>query len=113
MDKETKIDSVIGKGTTIKGDIKTNSSIKIDGQIEGNLTISESLIAGQSSYIKGNTHCKSAIIGGKVEGNINSSEMLEFQTGAQMFGDIVCKGLIVQRGVFFEGNCRMSQKTKQ
>jgi cytoskeletal protein CcmA (bactofilin family) len=30
-----------------------------------------------------------------------------------MLGDIVCKGIIIQAGVFFEGNCQMSQKTKE
>jgi len=63
--------------------------------------------------VKGNIACRNAIVGGRVEGNINAQEIIEFQGGAEMLGDIVCKGLIVQKGVFFEGNCRMSQKTKE
>jgi cytoskeletal protein CcmA (bactofilin family) len=113
MEKEGKIDSVIGKETAIKGDLNINGSMKVDGSIEGNIDIKESLFAGRGSFIKGKVTCHSAIVGGKIEGDIDAQELLEFQTGAQMFGDISCKGLIVQEGVFFEGNCRMSQKAKE
>jgi cytoskeletal protein CcmA (bactofilin family) len=113
VDKEGKIDSVIGKGTAVKGDIKIDGSTKIDGSIEGNVVVQDSIILGRGSFVKGNVRCKSAIIGGKIEGNITSREIAEFQSGAEMLGDVICKGLVVQENVFFEGNVRMSQKTKE
>ncbi len=112
MEKEGKIDSLIGKDTKIKGDLQSSGSIKIDGQVEGNVITDDSLIVGKESVIHGNMQCRNAVIGGKVVGNIEAQELLEYQAGAQMSGDISCKGLIVQEGVFFEGNCRMAQKAK-
>ena len=70
-------------------------------------------IIGKDSVIKGDVYCNSAIIGGKIQGNMNVQDIVEFQSGAQMLGDIVCKGIIIQAGVFFEGSCQMSQKTKE
>ncbi len=113
MTKEGKIDSVIGKGTAINGDINVNGSTKIDGTVKGNVSVKECLILGQDALIKGGIHCKSAIIGGRIEGNINVKELVEFQSGAKMLGDVVCRGLIVEEGVFFEGNCKMSQRTEE
>jgi len=113
MEAEGKIDSLIGKETVIKGDIKTNGSAKIDGSVEGSILVKDSVFIGKGASVKGNVNCKNGVIGGKIEGNIDAQEMIEFQNGAQMFGDIVCKGLIIQEGVFFEGNCRMSQKVKE
>jgi cytoskeletal protein CcmA (bactofilin family) len=113
MNKEDKIDSVIGKSTSIDGDIKVNGSIKVDGKVEGNIHSKESALIGKDSAVKGNIGCRSAVIGGKVQGNINAQEVIEFQSGAEMYGDIICKGLIVEKGVFFDGNCRMSQETKE
>lgn len=112
MDKEGKIDSLIGKDTKIKGDLQSNGSIKIDGQVEGNIITSETLVIGKDSVIQGNSRCRNAVIGGRILGNIEAQELLEYQSGAYMQGDISCKGLIVQEGVFFEGNCRMNQKGK-
>ena len=113
MANEGKIDSVVGKGTVINGDVDVNGSTKIDGMINGSIQVKESLIIGKDSVVKGDVRCKSAIIGGRIEGNITAQELVEFQSSAQMFGDVVCKGLIVQEGVFFEGNCKMSQKKKE
>jgi cytoskeletal protein CcmA (bactofilin family) len=113
MTKEEKIDSVLGKGTTVNGDININGSTKIDGTVKGNVSVKDCLILGQDSTIKGSIRCKTAIIGGRIEGNINVKELVEFQSGANMLGDVICRGLIVQEGVFFEGNCKMSQKTEE
>ena len=113
MAKEGQIDSVVGKGTVINGDIKVDGSSKIDGKVKGNVTAKDSLFVGKTSVIKGDIYCKSAIIGGKIQGNINIQDIVEFQSGAQMFGDIICKGIIIHPGVFFEGTCQMSQKTKE
>ena len=113
MDKEDKIDSIIGKSTTINGDIKVNGSVKVDGKVEGNIHTKESALIGKESTIKVNVNCRSAIIGGRIQGNVTAQEIIEFQSGAQMSGDVICKGLIVEKGVFFEGNCRMSQEIKE
>ncbi|MBE0432951.1 polymer-forming cytoskeletal protein [candidate division WOR-3 bacterium] len=113
MNKEDKIDSVIGKGTSIDGDIRVNGSIKVDGKIEGNIHSKESALIGRDASVKGNIGCRAAVIGGKIQGNINAQELIEFQSGAEMYGDIICKGLIVERGVLFDGNCRMAQETKE
>ncbi|MEO0143199.1 MAG: polymer-forming cytoskeletal protein, partial [candidate division WOR-3 bacterium] len=95
------------------GNLKTNGSIRIDGSVQGDIEVKESLFAGKGSLIKGNINCKSAVIGGKIEGNIIASELLEFQSGAQITGDITCRGLIIQSGVIFDGTCQMSQKSKE
>ncbi len=113
MADDGKIDSVVGKGTVINGDIEVSGSTKIDGTVNGSISVKDSLIIGKGSVVKGDVRCKSAIIGGKIEGNIVAQEVVEFQSSAQMLGDVICKGLIVQEGVFFEGNCKMSQKTKE
>jgi cytoskeletal protein CcmA (bactofilin family) len=113
MDKDEKIDSIIGKNTIITGDIKVDGATKIDGTVEGNITAKDGLIIGRDAVVKGTIVCKSAIIGGQVNGNITAHEIVELQTGARLAGDITCKGIIIKDGVFFEGNCRMSQKTKE
>jgi cytoskeletal protein CcmA (bactofilin family) len=113
MANEGQIDSVIGKQTLINGDVNVKGSTKIDGSVNGSVTVKENLIIGKDATVQGDIHCKSAIIGGRIEGNITAEELIEFQSSAHMLGDVVCKGLTVEQGVFFEGNCRMSQKAKE
>ena len=105
------ITNIIGKGTSINGKVKVLGSIHVDGTIDGNVDVSESLIIGKSGKIKGEIHTKDCLIGGKVDGNISSDERVEFQSGASLKGDIRCKRLIIEEGVQFDGNCIMSEKT--
>ncbi|MCX7785503.1 MAG: polymer-forming cytoskeletal protein [candidate division WOR-3 bacterium] len=105
-----RLDSFIGKGTNFKGDLAVSGSAKIDGQIEGDIRVSEMVLTGPESFIKGTINCKDAVIGGRVEGNINAQGSVELQAGATVLGDIICTNLIIAKDCFFEGKCQMSGK---
>lgn len=100
--------NLLGKGASFNGELKVSGSIRIDGEFEGKMEVSESLILGKTGKVKGTVVSKDAVIGGNMEGDINASDRIELQTGSHLAGDIVCRGLVVEDGVFFEGNCKMS-----
>ena len=50
---------------------------------------------------------KNAIIGGQLYGNILAENKIELQSGSHVEGDIKTKRLVIDEGVFFEGNCSM------
>lgn len=108
--KEGKLDTLIGKETVISGNIKAKGSLRIDGQLEGNVTVSDTFTAGASARIKGDVRCRDAFVGGMIEGNIYSQGKVEIHTGANLTGDITCKGLVIQDNVFFEGRCSMKDR---
>ena len=105
-----RLDTIIGKAVRIKGDIITDTGLRLDGQIEGNVEVGSILITGKDSLIKGDIRCKDAIVAGRIEGNIYISNGLEMQSGATIFGDIQCKRLIIQKDCFFEGKCQMVER---
>lgn len=107
---EGNLDTAIGPETTITGDLRVGASLQMDGKVEGKLEVSDSVLAGPKSLIKGEIHCREAVIAGRVEGNIHAAETVELQSGARVVGNINCKGLIIQRDSFFEGNCMMSTR---
>ncbi len=113
MEKDAKVDTIVGRGAHIKGDLRIDGSLKMDGRIEGNVQVSEIYIAGKDSLSKGNVVCKSAIVAGRIDGNVVAQSTIEMQPGAHIVGDVVCKGLIVREGVFFEGSCRMSERAEK
>ena len=109
---EGNLDTAIGPETAITGDLRVGASLQMDGKVEGKLEVSDSVLAGPKSHIKGEIHCREAVIAGRVEGNIFASETVELQAGAKVHGNISCKGLIIQRDSFFEGNCTMSARVE-
>ncbi|MBS4014876.1 MAG: polymer-forming cytoskeletal protein [Candidatus Latescibacteria bacterium] len=111
-DHTSRLDTFVGKSTTLKGDIIIQGSIRIDGQIDGNIEVSETLICGNESFIKGNVTCKTAVIAGRIEGNITAQTAVELQSGANIMGDITCASLIIDKNCFFDGKCHMQGKEK-
>jgi cytoskeletal protein CcmA (bactofilin family) len=105
-----RLDTFVGRTTGINGSITTQGSVRVDGQIEGNINVSETIITGNESFIKGIIKSKNAIIAGRVEGNIIVSECIELQPGANVNGDITCGSLIIGKNCFFEGKCHMETK---
>ena len=103
-----RLDTVIGPETNVKGDFRVAGGVRLDGNVEGRMDITETLVTGQRSLLKGEVHCKAAVIAGRVEGNVFASEGVELQTGAQVFGDITCKGLVIQPECVFQGKCTMA-----
>jgi cytoskeletal protein CcmA (bactofilin family) len=111
-DHTGRLDTFVGKSTTLKGNIIIQGSIRIDGQIDGDIEVSETLICGNESFIKGNVICKSAVIAGRIEGNINAQTVVELQSGANVLGDITCASLVIDKNCYFDGKCNMQGKGK-
>ncbi len=104
-----RLDTVIGPETNVRGDFRVTGSVRLDGQVEGRMDVTETLVTGPRSLLKGDLNCRSAVIAGRIEGDIYAAEGVELQTGAQVFGNVSCKGLVIQPDCLFQGNCSMAQ----
>ena len=82
------INTFVGAGSVVNGDIRISGFTRIDGDVDGNLDISGKVIVGEKSRIRGNITAKSAIIGGIVEGNIVAPEKVQLFSSAAVIGDI-------------------------
>jgi cytoskeletal protein CcmA (bactofilin family) len=98
---------MLGQGCKIKGDIELQGTIRIDGQFEGSISCPDTLIIGKSGIVKAEVKVKNAVIGGKLIGNIAAANKIELQSGSHVEGDIQTARLVIDEGVFFEGNCKM------
>jgi len=90
----------------IKGTIRFNDSLRLDGKFEGELASDSGLlIIGKNGNINAEINVGSAIIEGKVQGNIQAKDKIELRSSAQHFGDIKAARLVVEEGVVFVGKC--------
>ena len=86
------------KGTNIKGDIKAESDIRIDGKIDGTLVCSAKVIIGPTGVVEGEITCVNAVIEGRFDGNLVVKETLSLKETAIINGDAAYDKLIVQQG---------------
>ena len=97
----------IGRGTIIDGNIKTESSIRVDGAIKGKLICKNTVTVGDGGRIEGDVQAVNAIIGGKIKGKIIVSEKLVLESKSSLVGELKAKKLIIDEGSVFEGTSDM------
>lgn len=107
-----RVDTLIGEDTSLRGSYNSKNSIRVDGEIYGNVTSEDGVIVGPKGMIRGNLIAKSILIGGKVKGNITAYQRLELQSSAQIEGDISTPVFAVEEGAVFEGNVQMEEVSK-
>ncbi|MBD3349551.1 MAG: polymer-forming cytoskeletal protein [Candidatus Eisenbacteria bacterium] len=101
------VNTIIGEGTHVKGDVTVEGSIEIDGEFEGAIDATDTLVIGETGKIDGDANVANASIGGRMYGNVVASGKIELKRGSQLLGDIKTRGLVIEDGVVFQGNCQM------
>jgi cytoskeletal protein CcmA (bactofilin family) len=101
------ISTLISEGCLLDGNLKAPAYVRIDGQINGDVTIDEGLILGEKGLIKGSVVTKEMIVYGTVNGNINV-QSLEIRGTGRITGDIKTQVLQVEPGGSHSGKLSMS-----
>ncbi|MCB9168841.1 MAG: polymer-forming cytoskeletal protein [Flavobacteriales bacterium] len=101
-----KINSIM-EGTSIEGEVRSDSNIRIDGKVKGTINARGRVIVGQSGMIEGEVICQSSDIEGTVVGKVNCQDLLSLKATAKLQGDINTKKLAIEPGAVFTGNCTM------
>lgn len=111
--KTTTIDQTnrIVEGTTIEGNISTNTDFRIDGKLIGNFASKGKLVIGSTGYITGELSCKSIDIEGFFSGKLKSEGLLSIKSSAKIKGEIQTKQLSVEPGATFDAICSMTENS--
>ena len=99
------INTIIGKGSAISGNMKINGFIRIDGDIDGSLETDGNDIVGENAGIRGDLTAKSVIIGGIIKGNIKANESVKILAEAAVIGDIISRKVQVDGSAIIHGHC--------
>ncbi len=99
--------TLISAGTTLKGDISSNSDLRIDGTIIGNIHSSAKIVIGSNGVVEGDISGNQADIVGKVSGNIRAKELLQLRGECVVSGNLYAGKLQVEPSATFNGQCHM------
>jgi cytoskeletal protein CcmA (bactofilin family) len=102
-----RIDSLIGAGTVVHGDVLFTGGLRIDGQVKGNVTAAEgdagTLVVSEHARIDGEVRVAHVVINGTVNGPIAVADHLELQAKAKVVGDVSYRTLEMHVGAAIEG----------
>ncbi len=100
--------NLLSADVEIKGSIKFQNELTIDGKVEGEITSSGTLIVGENAEIRGEIKTKSATVLGKVHGNITVDERCELKARAVLHGDLKAMRLVIEEGATFVGKSEVN-----
>ena len=102
-----RIETVIGPGTTVNGDLMLIDRVRIDGKVIGDIQASQSnratVAIGPTGEVVGHISAFRVIVAGKVEGNIAALERVELSHDCLVQGDISYSSINVQHGARLQG----------
>jgi cytoskeletal protein CcmA (bactofilin family) len=99
--------TLISSGTTLKGDISSNSDLRIDGTVIGNIKSSAKIIIGSTGVVEGDIAGNQTDIAGKVSGNVRSKELLQLKGQCVVTGNLYAGKLQIEPSATFNGQCHM------
>ena len=99
------INTIIGKGSSITGNLRINGFVRLDGDIDGNLETDGNIIIGDSARIRGDVKAKAVIVGGIVVGNILAQESAKLLSNSAVLGDVISRKVQVEDKATFHGHC--------
>jgi cytoskeletal protein CcmA (bactofilin family) len=103
----------IGKSVVIRGEVKGNEDLIIDGRVEGTVTLVESrLTVGSSANVTADLTARDVLIMGQVQGNIVASGRVELRAGCTVEGDVKALRLAVEDNAVFRGKVDLTQGAK-
>lgn len=95
------------EGTVVSGTVTSDSDIRVDGKLSGDLNCASKMIIGPSGSIEGDVQCENALIEGSFKGNLVVRNTLHIKENATVEGDINTDKLIVDQGAEFNVTCNM------
>ena len=104
---QKRIDSLIGAGTTVHGDVSFSGGLRIDGAVHGKVSSVDSeaatLVVSEHARVDGEVRVSHVVINGSVSGPVTANDYLELQAKARVNGDVEYQRLEMHVGAVVQG----------
>ncbi|MEI6208218.1 MAG: polymer-forming cytoskeletal protein [Desulfuromonadales bacterium] len=109
--RQPKLETIIGPESTLKGDLVSKGTVKIDGHVEGNVA-ADCLVIGETGNLAGDATVREIVIGGRLIGSIHATDGVDIQSKGEVCGDIFSARLTITEGGRFDGRSTMQLQKK-
>jgi cytoskeletal protein CcmA (bactofilin family) len=103
------INTIIGPGTSVSGDVESGGFTRVDGNVQGNVKAKGRVVIGERARMKSNISGTSVTVGGVVFGNVLASERLVVLATGLVMGDIITRRIQAEEGCLIHGRVKVCQ----
>jgi cytoskeletal protein CcmA (bactofilin family) len=106
------VHTLLGKGSEFEGKLTFEGQVRIDGKFSGQIMTKDTLVIGDGARVNAEIQAGTVIINGMVEGNVRATSIIEVHQPGRVKGNLETPALAMDRGVIFEGTCKMENLGK-
>ena len=99
--------TVVGQGARLEGTIVSAGSLRIDGQVKGQINADGDVMLSPQSQVEADIDAENVIVAGRFKGNITVKGKAELARGGRVDGNVTSKTLVIQEGGIFCGQSNM------
>lgn len=108
---QSRSQSILQEGVAVRGDIRSEGELRLDGSLEGSLVAKARVIVGPTGDVQADIEATDVVVLGRVRGKVTGHRRIELRKGARMEGDLQTQSLVIEEGVYFQGLCQMAVPT--
>ena len=101
------LNALLGRGSEFDGKLTFEGTVRIDGKFTGSIVTNDVLVVGEGAKISAEVTCGTIIVHGELNGNVRAKTLVELHHPARIRGNIETPSLVIEKGVLFEGQCKM------
>ncbi len=98
--------SIITPGTAIKGEIRCDGNILINGELEGNILSRSEVVVGKSGRVWGDIQAQKLLVSGEFHGNF-LGEVIDIMPYGKVYGDVTVNNIVIEPNAVFEGETKI------
>lgn len=102
---DVSINTLVGSGTTIRGELSVAGFVRVDGDIDGDLETTGRIIVGERARIRGTVRCRIITVGGVIQGDVVAPDGVTILSSGTVLGSVITKKLQVEPDVILHGSC--------
>jgi cytoskeletal protein CcmA (bactofilin family) len=107
--RPTELNALLGRGTHFEGKLFFEGRVRIDGGFKGEIRGDDVLVIGEGAMVSGDVYVATCIVtGGEVDANIRARDAIELYAPSRVTGALHAPAIFIDRGVRFEGTCKMA-----
>ena len=107
------INTLVGQGSSFKGDVSVHGFFRIDGDFLGNVTTDGRILIGPTGRIKGSLTGRDIVVGGVVKGDLYATERITLLATALVVGNVYAPRVKIEKGVLVEGYCCATPRIRE
>lgn len=105
--KQSDLNGFLDNGSHVSGELRFQTSFRVDGKFTGTVISEGELIVGQGGEVDGDLRVGQVVISGTVSGTIRASRRVHLSATGKLLADIDTPVLVIDEGGFFQGRCSM------